>query len=161
MCNTIILADYHNKQHADDIVYLLNQYAKHPMGGETELKVSTKENLISKLKGVPGAFSILVYQQKKAIGLANCFMGFSTFQCKPLINVHDIYVKNAYQGKQIAQEILKKIQEIAIQRSCCKITLEVLEGNLIAQKAYKNFGFSPYELKPEFGPAIFMDKKLT
>ncbi|MBF0264967.1 MAG: GNAT family N-acetyltransferase [Gammaproteobacteria bacterium] len=158
--NKILVADYNNKKHAKDIIDLLNQYARHPMGGGSELIQSTKDNLVTKLKNFPGAFSILVYNRGQAIGLANCFMGFSTFQSKPLINIHDIYVLDSYQGKNIGQEILQEVQNIAIEKQCCKITLEVLEGNLFAQKAYQSFGFISYELKPEFGKAIFLEKKL-
>ncbi len=45
-------------------------------------------------------------------------------------------------------------------RDCCKLTLEVLEGNHIAQAAYTKFGFSGYELDPEMGRALFWEKKL-
>ncbi len=42
--------------------------------------------------------------------------------------------------------MLRKVREIARQRGCCKITLEVLEGNDVAQAAYRKFGFDESDL---------------
>ena len=56
--------------------------------------------------------------------------------------------------------MLEKVEQIAIERGCCKLTLEVLEGNQAAQNSYQKFGFSAYELDPEMGRALFWDKKL-
>jgi ribosomal protein S18 acetylase RimI-like enzyme len=52
------------------------------------------------------------------------------------------------------------VEEIAVELGCCKLTLEVLEGNHIAQAAYKSFGFNGYELNPQTGRALFWEKKL-
>lgn len=43
---------------------------------------------------------------------------------------------------------------------CCKLTLEVLEGNKLAQQVYRRFGFQGYELDPKMGRALFYEKKL-
>jgi len=57
--------------------------------------------------------------------------------------------------------ILEKVEAIAIERGYCKLTLEVLEGNVRAQKVYKDFGFASYVLDYEMGRALFLDKKLS
>jgi hypothetical protein len=56
--------------------------------------------------------------------------------------------------------MLNKAEEIALGLGCCKLTLEVLEGNTIAQVAYKSCGYSGYELNPKMGKAMFWQKKL-
>lgn len=154
----IVVADYSNKVHADDIVYLLNDYANDPMGGGEPLSPFVKGNLALELSKVPHAFSILCYVDDKPAGLANCFEAFSTFKCKPLINIHDITVKSNYRGKGISQKILDKIDHIAQEKGCCKITLEVLEGNKAAKNAYLKYGFEPYLLDAENGNAQFWQK---
>jgi hypothetical protein len=88
----IIEADYSNPEHAKDLLYLLNCYAKDPMGGAEELSQYAKENLISSLKQIPDAVTILAYVNSKPAGLINAFGGFSTFKCKPLLNIHDLAV---------------------------------------------------------------------
>jgi ribosomal protein S18 acetylase RimI-like enzyme len=87
-------------------------------------------------------------------------MGFSTFKARPLINIHDIVVIEDYRGLQLSQLMLKKVEEVARVRNCCKLTLEVLQGNEVAQNAYDKFGFGGYELDPEMGGTMFWQKSL-
>ena len=154
----IVLADYTNPRQADDIVYLLDCYAREPSGCGKGLNDSVKRDLVSKLSAFPGAFSILGYVDDQPAGLVNCFMGFSTFKCKPLVNIHDIVVARAYRGNGLSQALLQKVEQVAKEKECCKITLEVLDGNTVAKNAYRKFGFSAYELKPEMGKALFWEK---
>ena len=51
-------------------------------------------------------------------------------------------------------------QQHAIDRGCCKLTLEVLTGNARALTSYLGFGFEPYALDPAAGQASFMQKWL-
>jgi ribosomal protein S18 acetylase RimI-like enzyme len=55
---------------------------------------------------------------------------------------------------------MNKIEDLAISKGCCKITLEVLEGNQVAKSAYIKAGFKGYELDPEMGKAVFWEKSL-
>jgi ribosomal protein S18 acetylase RimI-like enzyme len=157
----IIIADYANPEHSKDLTSLLNCYAKDPMGGNMDLPTYVRDNLVTELSGVPHAFSVLCYVDGKAAGLTNCFQGFSTFNCKPLINVHDLAVLPDYRGLGISQRMLEKVEEVAFSRGCCKITLEVLEGNHTAKAAYLKFGFEGYELDAALGGAMFWQKNLA
>ncbi len=56
--------------------------------------------------------------------------------------------------------MLVAVEQIAQQKGCCKLTLEVLVGNSVARAAYRRFGFSGYELSPETGEAEFWQKVL-
>ena len=161
MSESIIVADYNDPQHAGDIVQLLDNYARDPMGGGEPLSDYTRAHLIEKLQQIPGAFSLLCYHQGCAVGFANCLMGFSSFKCYPLINIHDIAVLADFRGRGIARQMLTKIEDIARQRGCCKITLEVLQGNVVAQSAYRKFGFAGYELDPKTGEAMMWQKLLS
>jgi len=102
----------------------------------------------------------LAFVDQKPAGLAICFEGFSTFACKPLINIHDFAVAPEFRGRGLAKRILNRIEELARQLDCCKITLEVLEGNKTAQAIYSACGFSHYELDAKMGRALFWHKKL-
>ena len=44
----IQIADFSNPAHASAVVYLLNEYAKDPMGGGEELSDFAKTNLVNK-----------------------------------------------------------------------------------------------------------------
>jgi len=154
----VLRADYLNAQHAEDIGYLLNNYAEDPMGGGAPLSCHIKSNLAKELSKLPHALSVISYVNDKPAGLINCFESFSTFKCQPLINIHDIVVINEFRGLGISQLMLSKVEGIAKEKGCCKITLEVLEGNEIARNSYLKFGFDGYELDPEMGKALFWQK---
>lgn len=156
----ILLADLSLSSHEKTIIYLLNEYAKDEMGGGTELSIFVKNNLISELKRRQGVYVILAFVDGNPAGLVNCFEGFSTFACKPLLNIHDVIVIAEYRGRGISKKLLNKAEEIAINIGCCKLTLEVLEGNSIAQAVYKSCGYSGFELNPKMGKAMFWQKKL-
>ena len=119
----IIDADYHDPRQARDIAYLLNCYACDPMGGGTPLDEEVMNSLAAELAQRPQAFSILAYVNGEPAGLINCFEGFSTFKCRPLVNIHDVVVHGDYRGQGLSQRMMKRVEEIARQRGCCKLTL--------------------------------------
>lgn len=160
MAITLLQADYSNSQHADDLIMLLNAYALDPMGGGEALSESVQKKLVLALAKRHDAFTILCYVDGEAAGLINCFEGFSTFKCKPLINIHDCGVLTKFRGLGLSQKMFAEVEKLAVERGCCKLTLEVLQGNIIAQNAYLKLGFAGYELDPETGHALFWEKKL-
>lgn len=161
MITEVILADYSNEKHGIDIVFLLDSYAKDPMGGGKSLPLHVKENLVIELKKRSYAFSLICYVGTEPAGLINCFDGFSSFLCKPLINIHDVIVLDKFRGRGVSQKLLNEVENIANEKGCCKITLEVLEGNSAAKKAYLKQGFAGYELDPEMGKALFWQKTIA
>ena len=156
----IVIADFENPIHAEAVLYLLDEYSRDEMGGGHKLSTFVKTNLISELQKRPHVFAILAFTENEPAGLALCIEGFSSFSCMPLLNVHDMVVALKFRGRGISQKILAKAEELARERKCCKLTLEVLEGNKIAQNAYRSFGFEGYELNPKMGKALFWQKKL-
>lgn len=156
----LLVADLANPIHASALVTLLNDYAIDPMGGGAELSANSKANLVASLAKRPWARVVLAFVDQQPAGLAITIEGFSTFACQPLLNIHDLAVSPSYRGKGISTMLLAKVEEIARDLGCCKITLEVLEGNKPAQASYRSFGFAGYELNPEMGRAMFWQKKL-
>ena len=156
----IIQANYNDEQQAKDLLMLLNAYAKDPMGGGEALAEHVQQNLVSTLAKRADVFTVLCYVDDKPAGIVNCVEGFSTFKCKPLINIHDCGVLPEFRGLGLTRKMFMEVERIAKTRDCCKLTLEVLEGNIIAKNAYEKIGFSGYELDPEMGKALFWEKKL-
>ncbi|MDD5274263.1 MAG: GNAT family N-acetyltransferase [Methylovulum sp.] len=160
MIEHIILADLSSPDHAQTIMDLLDEYAQDPMGGGQALSAFVRSNLVAELKKRQGVYVLLAMHNEEAVGMAICFEGFSTFACKPLLNIHDVIVSAKYRGRSIARRLLAKAEEIAVASGCCKLTLEVLTGNTAAQAAYKACGYAGYELDPTMGQAMFWQKKL-
>lgn len=155
-----IEADLSLPEHAEAVVRLLHAYALDPMGGGEGLSEFAQANLIPELRRRPWMRAILAYADGEPAGLAICIEGFSTFACKPLLNIHDLAVAPQFRGRGISKLLLRKAEAIARRLGCCKLTLEVLEGNTIAQSAYRACGYAGYELDPQLGRAMFWQNKL-
>lgn len=156
----VISAQLNNPDHAKSIISLLSSYATDTMGGGKDLSPYVKKNLIPALKTRPGVYVFLAMVQSEPVGLGICFEGFSTFFARPLLNIHDLIVIPEFRGLGIGKKILEKIEDKAKELKCCKLTLEVLEGNQRARKLYNQFGFGGYELDEKLGKALFWEKKL-
>ncbi len=144
----IIKADLDNERHAEHILYLTDNYARDVMGNGAPLPEKTKANLIDGLKAMPTAIIFLAYENEEPVGIANCFIGFSTFAAKKLINVHDLAVVPHARNKGIGKKLLKTVENKAKSLDCAQISLEVLENNP-AKRLYERFGFDferPYYL---------------
>lgn len=144
---------------------LLDHYALDPMGGGGGLSDYARANLARELRVLPGFHGALAWLAQpdggeQAVGLVNCFVGFSTFAAKPLLNIHDIVVHADWRGRGIAQALLSWVEERAGELGCCKLTLEVLSNNTTAMSAYARAGFAPYVLDPAAGQALFLQKIL-
>ena len=159
----ICRADYGSKSHAFALVMLLDAYARDPMGGGEALSDFARTHLVRSLAERPQAFSVLAFmgaEDDTPVGLVNCIEGFSTFACRALVNIHDVVVLPAFRGQRIAQQMLALVDCIARERGACKLTLEVLSGNVGAMQVYRRVGFANYQLDPAAGHAQFLQKWL-
>lgn len=160
MSLTVVSADLHDPVQAALWLDLLDHYARDPMGGGDGLSDYAKLNLVHTIREVPGFHGALAWLDGKAVGLIDCFAGFSTFAARPLLNVHDIVVHESLRGRGIGQALLAWAEQRARQLGCCKLTLEVLSNNIRAMASYQQAGFVPYVLDPAAGHALLMQKYL-
>lgn len=156
----IVEADLAQLEQARAVVRLLDEYARDPMGGGQALPAAVQANLATELHRRPTAHVLLALAGEHAVGMLIAIEGFSTFACQPLLNVHDIIVTATHRQQGIGGQLLAQAEALAQRLGCCKLTLEVLSGNLGAQQAYRAAGFAPYALDPRMGPAQFWQKKL-
>ena len=156
----VVLADLTDPMQGQAIIDLLDQYARHPMGGGQALPDYSKQRLISTLSKRSDCHIILARANGQWTGLCNCFEAFSTFACKPILNIHDVYVADGYRGQGIATKMMQHAEALARDLGCCKLTLEVLSKNQAAKKSYRASGFEPYRLDENFGQAEFWQKTL-
>lgn len=142
------------------LLELLDEYARHPMGGGRPLPAFTRDHLVPTLRARPDFHGVLARVDGRPAGLILAFEGFSTFACQPLLNLHDVVVTEAHRGQGLARAMLAETEALARDLGCCKLTLEVLDGNAPARRAYQRFGFTAYELDPAQGKALFWEKKI-
>lgn len=156
----VVRARYDDPSHAAALVDLLDHYARDPAGGGEPLSDFARGNLVASLAARPFVFSVLAFEGNTPVGLINAIEGFSTFACKPLVNVHDVVVAAGHRGRGIAAQMFAEVEGIARERGACKLTLEVLDGNAVARALYQRLGFTAYQLDPAMGNAQFLHKWL-
>lgn len=157
---SVVRVDYRNPVHAQALVAMLDAYARDPAGGATPLSEFARTNLVPALAERPQAFSVLAFDGDQPVGLANCLEGFSSFACRPLVNVHDLAVASSHRGQRVGERMLALVETIARERGACKLTLEVLAGNHSANQLYARVGFAGYQLDPSMGQAQLLQKWL-
>jgi ribosomal protein S18 acetylase RimI-like enzyme len=134
-------ADLANPGHQDAVLAMVNAYARDPMGNGQDLPESVRSALIPGLRRHPMSLIFLAFDGDISVGIAVCFVGFSTFAARPLINVHDLAVISAYRGQGVGRRLLEHVEAKARELGCCKITLEVRQDNHTAQQLYWRVGF--------------------
>ncbi len=134
-------ADLADARDAESIAILLNSYAVEPVGGGRPLPRDVQERLVPALRNIPNALVLLAFADDAAIGIAVCFVGFSTFRARPLLNIHDLAVLPQYRGKGAGRALLQAAEDYARRQGYCRLTLEVLESNSKARALYRHFGF--------------------
>lgn len=122
---------------------MLDAYARDPLGAGQPLEPRVRERLARDLPSHPTLVALLAEHDTDAIGFATCFVGYSTFLARPLLNLHDIAVLPAWRGRGVADVLLAAVERQARERDCCRLTLEVRDDNPRAQAVYRRFGFRP------------------
>jgi GNAT superfamily N-acetyltransferase len=153
-------ADLSRTEHQDAVVDLVDAYAMDPMGNGKPLSAEARCALIPGLQRHSTTLIFLAYQDGKAIGIAVCFLGFSTFAAKQLINVHDLAVLPSHRSQGACRRLLEEVERKARGIGCCKLTLEVLENNHRARQVYEAAGFAQAVYQETAGGALFLSKPL-
>lgn len=138
---TIRPADLTDARDAASIALLLNAYAVEPVGGGQPLAPDARERLVPALRDIPRALVLLALADEAAVGIAVCFVGFSTFRARPLLNIHDLAVLPQHRRQGVGRALLQAAEDYARRQGCCRVTLEVLESNAGARELYRRFGF--------------------
>ena len=156
----VVEADLKLTAHQKAVLAMIDIYARDPMGETKPLDPDVRARLIPGLQNHPTTVVFLAFHGDQAVGAAVCFIGFSTFAAKPLINIHDFVVLSALRGKGVGRSLLEAIEGKARELGCCKLTLEVMDNNHRALRIYEAAGFARYALQKGSGTAIFMSKPL-
>jgi ribosomal protein S18 acetylase RimI-like enzyme len=146
----IIEADLALPAHGDAVLRLLDAYACDEMGLGRPLSDDVRGRLVEGLYRHPTRIVFLAQLDTEPVGLAVCFLGYSTFAASPLVNVHDLIVHPSFRRRGVAARLLEAVETRARELGCCKVTLEVRVDNAAARSLYAARGFwageSSYEL---------------
>ena len=155
-----VQADLDDPIHQAGILAMVDAYSRDPMGDGRPLSADARARLIPGLRAHPTTRIVLAFDGDVAVGVAVCFVGFSTFAARPNINLHDVAVLPSHRGRGVGRGLLAAVEAWARASGCCKLTLEVLDQNHRALRTYLAAGFKRYALQPGAGEAIFLTKVL-
>ena len=156
----IVEADLNLPEHREAVLALVDAYSRDAMGNAKPLHPEVRARLIPGLQRHPTTLIFLAFEGEQPVGVAVCFIGFSTFAARPLINIHDCMVLSAFRRKGVGRRLLEVVETKARELGCCKLTLEVMDNNDRALRAYETAGFVRYSLQEDAGTAIFLTKPL-
>jgi GNAT superfamily N-acetyltransferase len=156
----IVEADLNLPEHREAVLAMVDAYSMDAMGSSKPLGADVRARLIPGLQRHPTTVIFLAFEGLQPVGVAVCFIGFSTFAAKPLINIHDLVVLPAFRGKDAGRRLLEAVEAKARDLNCCKLTLEDMDNNHRALRAYEAAGFLRYTLQKDAGSAIFLSKPL-
>jgi MOSC domain-containing protein YiiM len=157
---TTLEADLAREDHAADTLRLLDAYSADPMGDGHPLSDAAHRDLIPGLRQHPTTHVFLAYANGEAVGLAICFLGFSTFAARRLLYIMDYFVQPTHRGRGIGKRLMDSIAARGRELGCCRLTLEVQENNRHARRIYTAAGFEQAVYVPEAGGALCMHKPL-
>jgi ribosomal protein S18 acetylase RimI-like enzyme len=141
------------------IVHLLNAYSSDPRGGGVPLPDSVQARLVPGLREHPMARVWLAFDDAVPVGVCVGFIGYSTFEARPLLNIHDLAVLRGQRGRGTGRALLAAAEAAARAEGCSKLTLEVQEDNTPARTLYERFGFRHVRYGNS-GPTLFQSKRL-
>jgi ribosomal protein S18 acetylase RimI-like enzyme len=145
---------------ADAIVRLLDSYATDPRGGGKPLPDDVRSRLVEGLQRTTSSRILLAFDGARAVGVCVGFLGYSTFQARPLLNIHDLAVLPGQRGRGTGRALLAAAEALARSEGCCKLTLEVQEDNSPARGLYESFGFGDVRYGNS-GPTRFLGKVIA
>lgn len=155
----IKIADLTNQNDKNDIIELIKGFNGESTSGGG-LDSSVLNELIPNIIEFGNYLIYLAYVDGKAAGFSICFEGFSTFKAKKILNIHDFYISNEFQGNGYGYLLMKHIIDDAGNRGYCKITLEVYSTNPRAINLYRKCGFSGNIEEEEKQQVFFMANNL-
>ena len=145
----IVQADLTLPEHREAVLAMVDAYSRDTMGSAKPLAPDVRARLIPGLQRHPTTLIFLAFQGEQPVAAA-----------KPLINIHDCMVLPAFRGNGVGRRLLEAVEGKARELGCCKLTLEVMEKNDRALRAYEAAGFGRYSLQEDAGTAIFLSKPL-
>jgi GNAT superfamily N-acetyltransferase len=98
-------------------------------------------DLLVRLKRLGTARIYLCEADGRCAGVAVCFVGFSTWKQRELLNIHDLFVDEEFRGQGMGEAFLEWITEESRRQGFCRITLEVFDDNPGAIRLYERKGF--------------------
>ena len=157
---SLLEANLNDEDQAAEVLRLLDAFSSDPFGGGHPLSEKVRTKVIDGLREFPTTRIYLACEGAEAVGFAICFLSYSTFRARRILNIKDYFVPHTHRGRGIGRRLMDFVAERARAEDCCLLTLEVQENNERARAIYAAAGFEQATYVPEAGGALYMQKPL-
>src|SRR5690554_634794 len=124
-----LVVDLKNDNHCKNLISLMDEYMCDEMGTGKPMPAGFEHTIIAGLRHHAGYLGFFACVGNEFAALANCNINFSTWQARPLLNIHDFIVSSSFRNKGIGLFLLKEIEGYAVENGFCRINLEVRHDN--------------------------------
>ncbi|MCQ2282203.1 MAG: GNAT family N-acetyltransferase [Bacteroidales bacterium] len=107
--------------------------------------VATEEILTEWIFNKHSAEVIFVLHEGKEVGFALYFHNFSTFVGRAGLYLEDLYVMPEYRGMGYGKGLLRRLAQIAVERSCGRMEWVCLDWNKPSIDFYRSLGAQPMD----------------
>jgi len=125
----VIRIEVENSNQRSQFAILFNEYSP-------DLSEKIDSHAIDQLFELPYFHGFICSVDNEPAAFAVCFESYSTYRAKKVLNIHDFMVSSDYRGKGIGKSLLNGIEQHSRDNDYLKITLEVGENNIAAQRLY-------------------------
>ncbi len=136
---SVIYLDVSNEAHRSQFKQLFDEYA-------SSVSANLDPLITSKIYELPYFHGFLCLVEQKPAAFAVCFESFSTYRSKKVLNIHDFMVSLNHRGQGIGKILLDGIEQFCNHHDFLKITLEVDDNNIVAQKLYSSCNFQDHQV---------------
>ena len=84
--------------------------------------------------------TLICTQAERPIGFALYYFTYSTFACRPVLFIEDLFVLPDQRGKSAGKALMSALARIAIRKQCSQMAWNVLHWNTPAIKFYRRLG---------------------
>lgn len=102
--------------------------------------IGTVESIETHMFDNKRAEGLILEVDGKPIGIAIYFYMFSTFYTKPTLYLEDLFILEKYRNKGYGKQVLKKLNEIALENECVRFEWSCLDWNEPSIKFYEKMG---------------------
>lgn len=156
----VVRADLSRSDHGEALVALLDEFVRDPAVAGRPLPEDVRNRVVGAMRSHPTLSAWLAYEGDAVVGFAVGIQSFSTFAARPVMNVHDLGVREAARGRGVGYALMAAMEQVAREAGCCKLTLEVRADNGRARAFYHRFGFGDFEPGAEPVPTLFLEKRI-
>lgn len=148
-------ADLNDPAHADAIVKLLSALAASEFGRQQAMTDDEKAALVPGLAAFPAKQIWLASINDNICGVVICYLQFSIYSSKNMLNIHDLYTDPVFRRRGVAEGLVKTAIDWAHNQGHAFVNIEVANENSHAMALYHKLGFGEW-----LAPTTFLEIRL-